>query len=86
MSESLDAEPGVGGKRNTRRRGPPKGARLFNCCQFLLKEIHREDWVKQSHQHTKDLLQSMFVFSATGAQGCTIYYQLIKFHKPALLL
>lgn len=38
------------------------GAKLFNSCQFLLKRIHHEDWVKQSHQHTKGLLQACLCF------------------------
>lgn len=52
---------GGGGGRGARRRGPAKGARLFNCCQFPLKAIHHKDWVKQSHQHTEGLLPSMLV-------------------------
>lgn len=59
--------------KNTRRRGPAKGARLFNCCQFPLKAIHREDWVKQSHQHTKGLLPNMPVFVSTWPHGYTTY-------------
>lgn len=71
MSESLDAGPGVGVKKKIQGGGgPPKGARLFNCCQFPLKTIHHEDWVKQSHQHTKGILPSMLVFVSTRPQGC----------------
>lgn len=38
------------------------GAQLFNSCQFPLKRIHHEDWVEQSHQLTKGLLQACLCF------------------------
>lgn len=38
------------------------GPKVFNSCQTPLKRIHHEDWVKQSHQLTKGLLQACLCF------------------------
>ena len=36
---SLDVRPELGSENNTEKKGPPKGAKLFNRCQFPLKEL-----------------------------------------------
>lgn len=40
---SLDVGPELKSEKNSRKRGPPKGAKLFNCCHFPLERTHCDD-------------------------------------------
>lgn len=71
---SLDVRPALGGEKGTQGRGLPKGAKLFNCCQFPLKRTHREDWVKQSQQ--RSLLRACLCF----------HMRVVHVQKPHLLV